>query len=295
MRSRADRAAVGGGRRRFVSQMVLSRDGTPVVGSDDELRALEEHWGSMFGFKARMNDEACESRLQHCPHASQLALEGLPSLEEFCRVARSTRDSSLGLDGLPHSAWTSCALALTCLHHATLAIAGGVKPPAWLNAATTILIPKQFAPGETAYAAAPVDSRPLTSANTSAKAVDDGLGKVAKNTVHAVQIGFVRGRAMLANVLRLEGAVEAYTYDMSDEGGLSLFGVAAAFPSVAHEWMWRVLRAMRLCPDLVRVVQGLCVGAAVRIVRRGFRFSSPCVLWRPTVVSYVRHALGSRL
>lgn len=101
---------------------------------------------------------------------------------------------------------------------------------------------------------------------------------------------------MLANVLRLEGAVEANVYDVSDEVGLFFFDVAAAFPSVAHEWMWRVLWAMRFCPTLCGACNASTLGLqCASLGGMGFRFSSPCALWRPTEVSYVRHALGARL
>lgn len=194
-------------------------------------------------------------------------------LPAFNLVAQSTRDSSPGPDGLPYSAWTSCPLALTCLHRTTLAMAEGAKSPTWFNAATMIMIPKKLAPGATAYAAAPAEYRPLTLANISqeivAKAVDVELGKVAMHTVHAVQIGFVRRRAMLTSVLRLEGAVEAYSYGRCDEVGLFLFDVVAAFPSVTREVMWRVLHATHLRSDLARAVPSLEAGVVVRIAWGG--------------------------
>lgn len=68
------------------------------------------------------------------------------------------------------------------------------------------------------------------------------------------------------------GAVEAYSYDACDEVGLFLFDVAAAFPSVAHEWMWRALQAVHLQPSLSCVVRGLYTGAVVRIAWGGGGF-----------------------
>lgn len=53
-------------------------------------------------------------------------------------------------------------------------------------------------------------------------------------TVHSVQTGFVRGRSMLANILRLEGAIEEYGFDAPDEGGGHL--PSSTSPRRFHRW-----------------------------------------------------------
>lgn len=135
------------------------------------------------------------------------------------------------------------------------------------------MIPKKLAPGATAYVARPGEHRPWTLANTAQKlvlnAVDTALSAVAAHIVHEAQTGFVRGRSMLANFPRLEGAIEEHAFDPRDEAGIFLVDVASTFPSIGHAWLWRVLRTLRIRPQSLRFVCALYLEAAVHIAGVG--------------------------
>lgn len=101
VRARADREMCrwGPGRRRFITQKVLGVDGAPVIGSDTEIKALEDHWGAIFGGEPELDDAACAHLLRHCPVVGRAAVVDLLSFREFCQAACRARDSSLGPDG----------------------------------------------------------------------------------------------------------------------------------------------------------------------------------------------------
>lgn len=125
--------------------------------------------------------------------------------------------------------------------------------------------------------------RPITLSNTAhkllAKALNASLEKVAVASVHPSQRGFMPGRTMNDNVSEaiapmhiarlLEGSVPAVV----------LFDIRAAFPSVAWEWIWMVLRRLRAPEWLIRAVQALYYGSSSGIVfgghvsECGFRFA----------------------
>lgn len=192
----------------------------------------------------------------------------------------ATADSSPGPDGLPYSAWGANDESIHCLYSVLQAIASGAAVPEWFNAALLISIPKKAGPNAAAYSARAANFRPLTLADTSqkliARAVEHALIDVTVCCVHSVQTGFVGGRSMLESVLRIEGAIEEYLYHEGRQCGVFLFDVAAAFPSIAQDWLWMVLRAMNVPPWRLAAIGALYAHAGVNVLWGGIR--SPVVL-----------------
>ena len=67
------------------------------------------------------------------------------------------------------------------------------------------------------------------------------------------QRGFIAGRSMLANLVRIEEAMATSTCT-SDEGGALFFDFAAAFPSAEHEMLFAAFRKLRWPAWLVNFV-----------------------------------------
>ena len=65
----------------------------------------------------------------------------------------------------------------------------------------------------------------------------------------ASQRGFICGRQILQNVLDVEAAPFAASYDADRKPVILLFDFAAAFPSLSHAYLWSCLRVLRL-PEL---------------------------------------------
>lgn len=54
----------------------------------------------------------------------------VPSLDNFACMVKQLRDSSLGPDGMPYSAWAAIAGGIACLHRVLVAVAMGAQAPA---------------------------------------------------------------------------------------------------------------------------------------------------------------------
>lgn len=67
-------------------------------------------------------------------------------------------------------------------------------------------------------------------------------------------------------MIDIEASTTEYLYDFYADPGVFLFDVAAAFPSVAQSWIWRVLEAMGLPLALRRGVQLLYMHSSVQFL-----------------------------
>ena len=73
------------------------------------------------------------------------------------------------------------------------------------------------------------------------------------------QRGFLPGRSLLANVVDVDlGAMEVSL--TRDNGALFLFDFRAAFPSVAHDYIFLVLGHLGFPQPMLRFLQSLCDG-----------------------------------
>lgn len=106
----------------------------------------------------------------------------------------------------------------------------GAQSPWWFNVAFVIFIPSGVAGTGGAYAALEAEFRPLTLADIAQKlmpnALDGFLASAAARSVHPVQAGFVGRRSMLSSVLRAEGAVEEFLYDLRQWVGVFFFDIS---------------------------------------------------------------------
>ena len=117
-----------------------------------------------------------------------------------------------------------------------------------------------------------LETRPLTCKNTDIKTIArctaSSVSSACKNTIHSSQKGFVAGRQLLQNVVDIDTsariqAIKCHNnrkqYDFNahihpdfakDLAIIALFDFFAAFPSVAHQWLFLVLITIE-APDWI--------------------------------------------
>ena len=90
-------------------------------------------------------------------------------------------------------------------------------------------------------------------------AIANRLNSVIDAWANKVQRGFIRGRNMLQNVLELETYAVARAFAPSSAPALVLSDYAAAFPSIAREFIWIALKAIGIPEDVIRAIRGLYI------------------------------------
>ena len=201
-----------------------------------------------------------------------------PSKDTIQNTMKRLPDSASGPDGLPYAAWQNAGdEGVETLWQTTEAQCAGERPPINYNDSATIFVPKgELENDHVQIVREAEDNRPLTLKN-----VDGKIGAAAVNSItiplikdgaHKSQNGFVKGRQLLQNVVdsdtlaRIFGMqADSFNHqNQSDRKGWSPCGVghsgdgqdqnirlaivaffdfAAAFPSVAHEWIFIVFQA----------------------------------------------------
>ena len=105
--------------------------------------------------------------------------------------------------------------------------------------------------------------RPLSLKNSDAKAIGGALNFLMKDfcaeNIIASQRGFVQKRQLTRNVVDMDAMARIYsmTSSKSNLPYLAFFDFAAAFPSVAHEWIYMSLKATGIPSSYINIIQAL--------------------------------------
>ena len=246
---------------KYVSlQGILLPNKTVAKSSKDKLDALSAYWGPIFQEKlcdSRLVKEFCEKYVTKWSVAAPP-----PSSRTLMHVAMKARDSKPGRDGVPYAAWASAgAFGSNILFRVLGRLSIGVRPPLPFNHTGNAFIPK----GEQHEDAMeiirePNDVRPLGLRNTDNKIVTGGANYKMRAVLTAcacwLQRGFVITRQMIENVIDLDAAGRIFAFS-NPEAILALFDLCAAFPSVAHMWLFTVLEHLGFYQGFIDLVQGV--------------------------------------
>jgi len=233
----------------FDSKLVLSAvqwpDGSLAETPQDKARALSEFWSPVFAEKA-IDETLARQVLSACqPPCNCALLEGSVLPGEVADFLARVKDSGVGPDGIPYSAWEAggedAALTLSGVANTMCETA---VPPHRFNESLTVLPPKSTKPTDQERVIRPADeTRPLSLKNsdnkTVAGVVNNRFAGALFNWSDAAQRGFVRGRQGLMNIVDIDTYARIVT--MLSAANciplLVLFDFATAFPSVAHKWL----------------------------------------------------------
>ena len=175
------------------------------------------------------------------------------------------------MDGLPYCAWHAAGIeGARTLYTLGETLYAGYPAPFGFDDSVTCFPPKgDDAEDVNQCTRAADDTRPLSLKNSDNKTICSVMNRKSKKTISAstchLQRGFVLGRQLVGNVMDLDTCARICGMDALAPIAkvkficplLALFDFAAAFPSVAHEWLFAVLAA-RGCPDgFINVVRAM--------------------------------------
>ena len=253
--------------RRLQLQGVIA--GSAVLHSPQEqARELGKFWGEVFS--ASPIDEELAGALSRTFTARvEWAMEHFPSSAGFQAFLRRAPHSACGPDGIPYSAWRAAGDSgvQTLLKLGWHIMSSGSPPPAF-NESLSVFIPKpvEDTPGHEGCRA-PEDTRPLSLKNCDNKAVaavlNQALSAVTPTWAHRDQRGFVPGRQGIDNIIELDAAMRVVDWSVDPSLPPSAFPAsvcfdfAAAFPSLAHRFLFLILKALGVPPGLMRALQAM--------------------------------------
>jgi len=230
----------------------------PVFSRDDKANCLNKHWGSVFQHK------------QVCQQSQERILEGyrteFPQIDwklnrsYLEHIIRHPKKSAPGPDGIPFSAFSAVAdLATDILWLCARDLLEGGVPPPEFNHSTLVLLPKKPSVcSDGIQWFAPKDTRPLSIANADNRLISnvfrEVLTRFADKTCRKEQRGFLSNRFLLENVVDVDFESRRM-YLRGGHGGLVLVDLAAAFPSVSHDYLFNVLSRQGVPENIIQSVK----------------------------------------
>jgi hypothetical protein len=201
--------------------------------------------------------------------------------ETFAKAIDATGSSAPGPDGIPYAAWRhanqDCHDVLFRLLDDTLTLPNSL--PSHFNHSHLIFIPKNDDTSDhQVIDRTASDFRPLNLSNTDNKllslALNDRLAALCQVTVSAQQRGFVAGRHIEDNLFSLEAAEVSLSATNLKRSATILFDFRTAFPSIAHDWIFLVLSAMRVPSGFIQAIRQLYAFCRAMLVFNGAELSS---------------------
>ena len=183
----------------------------------------------------------------------------LPGRHSVLALLDKVKDSGVGPDGIPYSAWAAGGEegAETLKLITWWMMATGSAPESF-NESIACFIPKPIDEEAELHCRSPNDVRPLSLKNSDNKIcagiLNHGLSKVLPDWAHSKQKGFIPTRNGLDNVVGFDSELRIADWKAkpSDFALGICFDLQAAFPSIAHEFCFASLVILALLGLLSR-------------------------------------------
>ena len=272
--------------RRTGLEAVKTESGEKVTQAGDKARLLAAEWGKVFA-KAPVDERLAGAIARHFSEVIGTDDIEIPSTDDFLEVGRKAPRSAPGPDGLSYDFWQAAGLegATTLKLVMWEAMNQGTTPENFCDAWGCYLPKGEADEGDKLVARSAAETRPLALKNTDNKLIAAVLNKKLKYKLpgwaDAAQHGFVKGRQAVDAIVDMDTGMRVTDWEetaMADKMPLAaLFDYAAAFPSVAHAYLFAVLKAVRLPVGMRKTVAALYKNNDT-FLQEGGR-SSGCTVW----------------
>jgi hypothetical protein len=253
--------------------LYIKTDADQIISDDNGMaHHICKHWKQVF-----QNTNTCDRHyeamndiVQGIPAASGVSDEPFDIDEVEASLAR--HDSAPGPDGLCYSAWRAAeAAGLHVLQRVANGMWAGGPPPDSFRKSFMVFLPKVDS-----QAVRPEELRPLALCDTDYKVVMGCLNhRLALHLPEYVddrQRGFIKGRLGLDNVLLLEAAAMLACRSGSKSPILCFLDIAAAFPSILHDYMLQVVFSFVGDHPIYQMIKSMYKDTECELVVRGAVF-----------------------
>ena len=247
--------------RRTQLQAIRRSDGTVTQDPDEAMDILIEHWSGTFAEQPVDIKLALKFLKEHAVPLP--SINWTLTFEQFCKVVKRMLNSAPGPDGLPYAVWQCCPeMYRRVLYIVYTDLLDGRPLPAGFNHAFLAVLAKGSDDmDDTIVSRAPEDTRPLSLSNSDAKLVASAFKVAAEETVQnwacSSQRGFLKGRVLIDNVITVETEGMVASMPPDSRAVMLFLDFAAAFPSVAHAFIWMTLVMLKVPVRVIKAMQQL--------------------------------------
>ncbi len=230
---------------------------------------IANHWKKVF--------QGTDTTERHDHHLKNLTASVPPAIglsetpfdHDDVTASLRRQDSAPGPDGICYSAWKAAGpVGIEILHNILLDLwHGGLPPPSFRH---SLMV---FLPKSDSQAVGPHELRPLALCDSDYKVVmgciNYRLAQHIPDYVDDRQRGFIRGRLGLDNLLLLEAAAMLASRSGAAAPALCFLDIAAAFPSLLHDFLKAVLDKFLGDHPLNHMITSMYADTSCDIVIRG--------------------------
>ena len=257
--------------RKAVNVGIIRMDGSVATDPQNKAIELRNYWGKTFERK-KINRKLVQIFADNFCPPIDFSNTHLPTERDIMEFLKRTKHSAPGPDGIPYSCWLAAGeQGARILHRILVSMCNGKSPPVGFNDMLGIYLPKGSLDGDTKHSVNRTGdcTRPLGLKNTDNKSVAGAVNYTISPTIAKAadtsQNGFTKGRQGVDNVVTLDAQarIQDHIAGAKDHLPISqipimpLYDFAAAFPSIAHEFMFVVFAALRLPIGLLLFLEAL--------------------------------------
>ena len=261
-------------------------EGNITTSPEEIAEILRKHWGGVFK-KKQVNTAALQIWMEELFNRDEsgLFLTGLPGhdssswkiKETIVRLAiKLAKNTMPGPDGIPSAAYKQIDIAAKIFQSVAVSMGSHNGSTEMVeaysdrcagdchdfNASLLCCLPKKAAgtDAELGDFYTGENTRPLALVNTDNRIIASAARltwePILNGFISSYQQGFLKGRQMLNNVIDI--GFESMTVSLKcNRGALLLFDFKAAFPSVAHDFLFHSLETIGLPPAAIAFVRAL--------------------------------------
>jgi hypothetical protein len=244
------------------------------------LSTLADAWEPTFAAKEIDTLQATNFATEFCSKI-YFSTSPPPSSTTFSRFLSRVRHSGPGKNGIPYAAYAkSLDLSSVILYDTSVWLRSGQRMLIEFNDTLQVFTPKgEEELDDKEIVRSPDSTRPLGLKNTDNKAIAACTNSSIKHAVARdaceLQRGFIHGRNFVNNIIELDAFGRAYAADPSLFFALmAFFDFGSAFPSLIHEFLFIVLRAVNIPEGAFNLISSLyfLVAAVGRVEGSSSRF-----------------------
>jgi hypothetical protein len=248
---------------------IKDEQGINITTDHGMAKHISEYWKGVFQSTSKCPNHSnnMHTLIDYVPEATGICND--PFDEDDIAHSLRRHDTAPGPDGVCYSAWKAAGKdGIQVLLDIAMGLWNGGSAPASFQKSLMVFLPKSDA-----VALSPSELRPLSLCDVDYKiimgCINHRLAMLLPDFVDDRQRGFMRQRLGLDNLLLLEAAAMIAARSGASSPALCFLDIAAAFPSMLHDYMLKVVFRFLGQHPLAHMIASMYSNNKCEIVVRG--------------------------